>query len=347
MALFRRRLRSIEEQCGNHIRIGKEFSRQANRHLLEQGDRPAGFIGYNTGCLETLQLFSDWGLPTVVDQIDPARDEDEIVRLEAEKWPGWQAVPGRVPDIYFDRLAAEWKLASRVVVNSDWCRRALVRQGVPDHKLVVIPLAYEAPEDPALPRPEPTGLLTVLWLGLVILRKGIQYLLEAARQLNNHQVRFIVAGPIGISSSAVATAPPNVTFVGPISRDRIAEIYRQADIFVLPTLSDGFAITQLEAMAHGLPVITTSNCGDVVTDAVDGRIVSAADALSLAAAIANLDQDRGLLREMSVRALAKSRQFTLQHLATSMEAVISQLPTANGSGSDYRLSPNLEAYHGQ
>ena len=56
-------------------------------------------------------------------------------------------------------------------------------------------------------------------------------------------------------------------------------------MFVLPTLSDGFAITQLEAMAHGLPVVATPNCGRVVTDGEDGLIVPPADADALASAI--------------------------------------------------------------
>ena len=73
----------------------------------------------------------DHGIPTVVDQIDPGRTEDEIVRREAALWPGWTAMPGHLPDDYFARLAAEWKAASMVIVNSEWSRESLIRQGVP------------------------------------------------------------------------------------------------------------------------------------------------------------------------------------------------------------------------
>jgi len=50
----------------------------------------------------------------------------------------------------------------------------------------------------------------------------------------------------------------------------VSDWYRSADVFVLPTLSDGFAITQIEAMSHGLPVIATPNCASVVENGVDG-----------------------------------------------------------------------------
>ena len=59
-------------------------------------------------------------------------------------------------------------------------------------------------------------------------------------------------------------------------------------MFVLPTISDSFALTQVEAMANGLPVIATRRCGEVVADGVDGRIVPVADAESLAAYAADV-----------------------------------------------------------
>jgi glycosyltransferase involved in cell wall biosynthesis len=79
----------------------------------------------------------------------------------------------------------------------------------------------------------------------------------------------------------------------------------------LPTISDGFAITQLEAMAHGLPVITTPNCGQVVTDGVDGFIVPVRDSQALADAIARLDGDRPLLRTMSANTLLTVQKYDL------------------------------------
>jgi glycosyltransferase involved in cell wall biosynthesis len=263
----------------------------------------------------------------VVDQIDPGRVEEEIVQAETAKWPSWQALPGGIPDAYFHRLEQEWHLATRVVVNSDWSRNALIRQGVPPEKLAVIPLCYEPSMD-RCPRRDvgSEAAVTVLWLGLVILRKGIQYLMEAARVLRHQRVRFIVAGPIGISPEAVASAPDNMQFLGPISRSHVPDMYDSADIFVLPTLSDGFAITQIEAMAHGLPVITTPNCGKVVTDGEDGRIVPAADAPALAAAIEGMASNRAALLKMSHNAIRTVQRFSveesterLRHLLVDIE----------------------------
>jgi glycosyltransferase involved in cell wall biosynthesis len=93
-------------------------------------------------------------------------------------------------------------------------------------------------------------------------------------------------------------------------------------VFVLPTLSDGFAITQLEAMAHGLPVVTTPNCGRVVTDGVDGFIVPARDSRALADALVRLDSDRSLLREMSRNALQTVKRYDLPSNAKLINALV-------------------------
>ena len=318
--------RSVEQTHHGWLATGQWFARAVAADLARRRLDPAAdaFFGFNTACLETLQHLRGRGVPTICDQIDPAQIEDDLVQAEAERWPGWQRASGRVPDEYWARMRQEWAAADRVVVNSEWSRAALVRQGVPAEKLSVVPVAFEPGPAPPPVRPPTDGPLTVLWLGTVNLRKGIPYLIEAAKRLaaSHPRVRFVVAGPVMISDTAVASAPPTVTFLGRVTRDQTADLYRRADLFALPTISDGFAVTQVEAMAHGLPVVTTPNCGSVVTDGTDGRIVPAADAAALAAALAALDDDRPLLREMSRRAVEKSRQFGLDVQARLLDAAL-------------------------
>jgi glycosyltransferase involved in cell wall biosynthesis len=130
------------------------------------------------------------------------------------------------------------------------------------------------------------------------LRKGIPYLIEAAKRLNTSSIHIDVVGPIGITDRAMQEAPTNVSFHGRVPRDSVDDWYGRADAFVLPTLSDGFAITQLEAMAHGLPVIATTHCGQVVDDGETGLIVAVRDADALGEAIDRLATDRSMTRAM-------------------------------------------------
>ena len=140
--------------------------------------------------------------------------------------------------------------------------------------------------------------LRLLWIGSVILRKGIQYLVQACRELAK-RVDVRVAGPIGIAASEVDASPENMRFLGQVPRTETRALFEWVDVFVLPTLSDGFAITQLEAMGHGLPVVTTRCCGEVVTDHEDGLLVAAGDAAALAAGVERLCRSAGLVTTMS------------------------------------------------
>jgi glycosyltransferase involved in cell wall biosynthesis len=312
--LTHRKLTTTEQQYVEHLRIGKWFASAVAADLArrELDPRRDVFFGFNTGCMETFDLMREHGIPTICDQIDPGLVEEEIVYEETLRWPGWQDIPGRVPDIYWQRMRDEWAAANMILVNSQWSKDALIKQGVPAEKMFIVPVAYEAERTHLPARSNFDGPVTVLWIGSVILRKGIQYLIEAARELlDNPRIRIVVAGQILISRDAIASAPKNMEFIGRVTRDQTEEMYRKADMFVLPTVSDGFAITQVEAMSQALPVITTPNCGEVVTDGVDGLIVPIRDGHALAEAISKLEADRALLRHMSYRALDKSAHFYL------------------------------------
>jgi glycosyltransferase involved in cell wall biosynthesis len=296
-----------------YCRFGKWFAEKTRRHLerLDLDPEIDHFFGYNTNCLETIEMLKERGIFSVVDQVDPGLVEEQMIIEESERWPGWARVPGRLPQSYWDRLLAEWSLADLVLVNSEWSAEALSAQGVARDKIIIVPLAIDLSRNESLEPVRAENPLKVLWLGSVILRKGIQYLVQAARKLQKHRIEFLIAGPVGISEKALGSFPANMKILGRVTRDLLSEVYRQAHVFVLPTVSDGFAITQLEAMAHGLPVIATHNCGRVVTDGVDGFILPVRDSEALASRLAQLAANPCLVRTMSANALLKAKQYDL------------------------------------
>mgnify|MGYP006280684963 CR=1 FL=1 len=316
----------------HHVDVGAWFGKRVRNELVNAQrllpDRHA-FFGFSTGSLEVLSYLDDTGVISVVDQVSPGPIEYEIVSEEVERWPGWALQsPCKAPGLQ-RRVTAEWDAASLVLVNSEWSRSALLDEGVPEEKLVVVPGAYEPPEGVQTHGGvNSSGPLSVLWLGSVVLRKGIPYLVEAARELEPlNDVEITVAGPIGITERAVAQSPDNMTFVGSVARDRVSTLYADADVFVLPTLSDGFGITQVEAMAHGCPVITTPNCGRVVTDGEDGRVIPPRDSEALAAALRHLTRNRGQLVEMSRIARQTARRYTLDAYAERLFGAIQSVPS--------------------
>jgi glycosyltransferase involved in cell wall biosynthesis len=305
------------------------------------------FFGYSYASLETLEAEKKRGVLTVLDQIDPGAMEFRLVAEEMQRHLELAGPPPTFPAAYYERNRREWELADIIVVNSKWSREALVTEGINPAKIEILPLAYEvaqsaqekaesrkqkaenknqfqlstsrqseaAAEDFSVSAFSP---LRVLFLGQVNVRKGIHYLMAAARLLEREKIHFDVVGSVGILPGAVASAPRNMTFHGSVSRDRAAEWYRQSDVFVLPTLSDGFALTQLEALAHGLPVIVTPNCGRVVEEGKTGFVVLACDAQALAEAIMRFARNRALSSEMSPKCREAAAGFSIdaygQHL---------------------------------
>ena len=128
---------------------------------------------------------------------------------------------------------------------------------MPGEKIHVVPLAYDPPEQASrFKRVYPKSFTTarplrVLFLGSLIPRKGIHEMLEAATLLSCAPVEFWFVGA-GVRPPVHAESP-HVRWIGPVARERVHEFYRDADVFILPTHSDGFGLTQLEAMAWGAP----------------------------------------------------------------------------------------------
>jgi len=127
--------------------------------------------------------------------------------------------------------------------------------------------------------------MRVLFLGQINLRKGVARLLEAARILRDAPVEFWMVGPVEIANASTIGDARRVKWFGPITRNQATEYYRNADVFILPTLSDGFALTQLEAQAYGLPIIASEFCGKVVEDGLNGIILGEPTAECIAATV--------------------------------------------------------------
>jgi glycosyltransferase involved in cell wall biosynthesis len=334
-----------------YCEVGRRFAQAVTRSMKARRTLPnySVFYGFDTESLEVMEHLKKRGVFCILFQIDPCQEEVEMVQAEQQVWPGWEDQPLDIPEEFFTRHKNEWASADRVVVPSEFCRRGLMQQGVPGAKITVIPLSYEIADTSKKENLEGTddrlrktpksftreNPLRVLFLGQVMLRKGIQHLVQAAESLQDCPVVFDVVGSIRISAKAVSLAPPNVVFHGRVTSDKINGWYRRANVFVLPTLSDSFAITQIEAMANGLPVIATPNCGTVVSDGVDGFIVPPRAPQSLAQAIRRYLQDPNCLENQHHAALLKSKQFSLERFGTNLLALGHQIHSQDKNLSAY------------
>lgn len=275
-------------------------------------------FAYSYAALGILQAAKAAGCVTVLGQIDPAVTEEEIVAA----LPHGNGRFERTPPGYWPRWRQECALADHIVVNSAWARDGLVQAGIAREKLHVVPLAYAAPPTPQrgpVPATFTAGRpLKVLFLGSLIARKGIHEVIGAARLLAGEPVEFHLVGPGSDALRGELAGMPHVIDHGPVPRGEVPARLVAADLFVLPTHSDGFALTQLEAQAHGLPVIASRRCGDVVQDGVNGALLPEVSAEALAAAVRGYLANPGLLGTQGKAALAGLDRFSPQRVVADL-----------------------------
>ena len=207
-----------------------------------------------------------------------------------------------VPHAIIERELAEYQAADAIAVPTTYAARTFTERGVPLGKLIVNPYGVDPDRFSAPPRT--TGAPRrprVLFVGQVGVRKGIVTLLRAFSNLTR-DAELHVVGPIEPAIEEVLRHEPteNVVFTGPLSGSRLIQAYASAHIFCLPSIEEGFALVLLEAMAMGLPVVTTNVSGgeELVRPGVDGYLVPASDPEALAERLAWLIADGERRRAM-------------------------------------------------
>lgn len=264
------------------LRRNAWFQRQALRELKVLSPYvPAGpstvLFAYSYAAKALLKYAREQGWSTILGQIDPGPPGHPL--------PTWETQPA--PSAYWDQWREECALADAIVVNSDWSRQCLGREGVAEEKMHIIPLAYEGGgTDTGSRRVYPDTFtdsrpLHVLALGRLSPRKGTPEILEAVRLLSDAPVQWHLVGDRDMTVPDDMVNHPRLTLEAGIPRHEVDARYKAADVFLFPSHSDGFGLTQLEAQRWKLPVIASRNCGQVVTDGVNGLLLKAptADAI--------------------------------------------------------------------
>lgn len=158
------------------------------------------------------------------------------------------------------RKDEELELADLVVAPSQFVKESVIEAGVPAERIALV--RYAAP--PVIPEPVRRPLRPVVFLsaGSQSIRKGTHYLLEAWRKLNpGSAAELWLVGRMSLPPRLLEDLPGRVVIKPPVPRAELYSFYRRASVLVLPSLAEGFALVITEAMAHGLPVITTPNSG--------------------------------------------------------------------------------------
>ena len=274
---------------------------------------------------------------TSTDAVREAKRRGMFVVLEAISYPflkqvefaeyrkfGATAPPECESALNDDNLSffkEEAQLADLVLAASDYVRDGLITLGLDPARIAVVPYGLDSEffSDSPVPRPG-----RVLYVGNIGYLKGVPYLAEAARQLQAEGFTGEIRA-VGPHDGQIIHRPEfaGLHYIGQVPRSEVKQEFLAADLFVFPTMSDGFGVVLLEAMAAGLPVVCTRNCAKVVEEGGNGFVVPAGDAVSLAASIRKLVSDRSLRNSFSERSRTLAADFTMERYRDRLLGVLS------------------------
>ena len=219
---------------------------------------------------------------------------DDVLRSEYTRY----GLPFRPTYAKFiERELREYDAADLITVPSSFVADTYVRHGVPRDKLFVNPYGASLDRFKRVADPDPAHF-TILSVGGARVRKGFGDLLEAFRRLKHPRKRLWVVGAVlpEVRSLLASHSGDDISFHGLVPNAELADLYSRADVMVLPSVEEGLALVQAEALACGCPVISTPNSGaeDLFEDRVQGFIVPPRDPTAIAARLQQLADTPGL-----------------------------------------------------
>jgi glycosyltransferase involved in cell wall biosynthesis len=262
----------------------------------------------------------------VVSEIYILLSADRLVREERGEFPGWEPESPDVVTIINQEIG-EHALISRsdyALCPSEAVQEDIVTNfGFPRDRTFVVP--YGVSESWFKVRNKPIRG-RVLFAGAADLRKGIQYLGLAAEKLSRSgtEFEFRVAGNVQ-PQVMQQTICRHLNFLGRVPRSQTPSEFEAADVFVLPSLAEGSAGVTYEALAAGVPVITTRAAGSVVRDGVEGRIVPERDPAALATAIQEIVEDRVKRDRMAHAARDRACEYTWERYGNRLVTALQLL----------------------
>ncbi len=283
------------------------------------------FIGWAHYSLNTIQTARKKGAIVIIESgSSHILEQQRLLEEEYKKW-GINFTPIH-PNVVA-KMTQEYELADYIMTLSSASKQSFITHGIPEHKMLQAPcgidVEYFLPTEfalrgfskgerlgatnllrPAVPSGTsleafPLGqysknkMFRVIFVGIINIRKGIPYLLEAWNSLNlpEESTELVLVGSM---QKDVAQLLPklqlkkNVVFYGPTNRETLKKLYYQSSVFVLPSVEDGFGMVMGEAMASGLPVICTTNTGapDVIENGIHGFLIPPQNSFAIAEKIA-------------------------------------------------------------
>lgn len=293
----------VEDASIFHVRSG------FGRHAMQAARRSGGI------CLV------DHSIPEI-------RFLQQIMDQEYTRW-GLPSAKKQRSNRLWELVSSDLDEADYVLVNSEFVKDTLLQER--KHlrgKISIIPMGVDTDLFcPGVNRAESQDdCFRILYVGQMSWRKGVVYLLEAAKRLRLKNSEVILVGVMDDLEPLLEQYEGLFRYVSHVPQPELVSYYQRASVFVFPSLAEGSARVTYEAMAAGIPTMTTPNSGSVLRDGIDGLIVPPGDIEALMDAIDRLYHQPELRRAMGESARERvMTSYTWEHYKQAVIALYNDL----------------------
>lgn len=264
------------------------------------------FVGLSSSALRTGRVAHRRGARYVCDRGSThIREQDHLLREEHDRWGiSYPGIDTRI----MEREEAEYAEADCITVPSDFNVRSFLKHGVPRDKIRRLPYGVDLTRFHPTSQPSAASF-DVLFVGAMSVRKGVPYLLQAFKKLRHAKKSLTFAGAVSADLMAKWRAlklwPEQVRVLGHLDQSELRDAMSRSHVMVLPSIEEGLALVQAQAMACGCPVIGTTNTGaeDLFADGQGGYIAPIRDSDAIADRLQVLADNPELRLQMSKRAM--------------------------------------------
>jgi glycosyltransferase involved in cell wall biosynthesis len=271
---------------------------------------------WSLGALETLKMAATLGIPAVLERPNAHTGfAMEVVQQECDRM-GVTLPPDHEHAYNAEKLRREeeeYRLATRLLCPSDFVVKTFLDKGYPKEQLARHIYGYdEKVYCPGNEPREPQRGLTMLFVGVCAVRKGVHYALEAwLKSPASQDGTFLIAGkflPAYREKLAAMLNHPSVKVLG--HRKDVPELMRKSDILILPSIEEGSALVTSDARASGCVLLVSEATGAICRHMETGLMHRVGDVESLTQQITLLHQDRALLERLRAASLKTTPEIT-------------------------------------
>lgn len=297
--------------------VWRSLDRSVALNLKKAKKLPSLVYHYEDGACETFRVAKSKGIRCIYDlPIGYWKKADRVIDYEKNHNPEFFGMMEGGGDSLEkkERKEEEILLADRIIACSPFVRESLITEGVPAEKIFQVQFGSPTVSESKLTRSmDLHRKIRLLFVGRIDQRKGIGYLWRVLK--NNHWGKSYTLHMIGVMPKNQEPIRPYCdlfTHQNSCSKEEVLRQMREADLLVLPTLFEGQALVILEAMASGIPVLTTTASGasEVIREGIDGWIIPSHNENALAERLETILKDREQLPEMGISAAQRARSYS-------------------------------------